>query len=152
MTKLSLILRIVLIVLMAITGIFIILFYFGGAVEGTEGTEFYEPSVTEGMLKWTYALFFIALAGAIGFPASYILKNPETAKKTLISVLFIGVVVLIAYLLADDTVLNMPGYKGEDNVPDKLQWAGTGLITTYLLFGIALLSIIGSEVLKIVRK
>lgn len=152
MTKLSLILRIVLIALMAITGIFIILFYFGGVVEGTEGTASYEPTVTEGMLKWTYALFFIALAGAIGFPASYILKNPETAKKTLMSVLFIGVIVLIAYLLADDTVLNMPGYKGEDNVPDKLQWAGTGLITTYLLLGIALLSIIGSEVLKIVRK
>ncbi|NBC82864.1 MAG: hypothetical protein GVY19_05730 [Bacteroidetes bacterium] len=152
MTKLSFILRIVLIVLMAVSGIFIILFYFGSAVQGTEGTEFYEPTITEGMLKWTYILFFVAIAAAVGFPLAYSINNPESAKKTGLAILFLGVVVLVAYLLADNTVLTIPGYKGEDNVPQTLKWAGTGLLTMYLLLGIAILTIIGTEVAKIIKR
>jgi len=152
MSKISLILRVTLIVLMAISGVFILIFYFGSAVEGTEGTEFYEPTITEGMIKWTYVLFFVAVATAIGFPIVQLIKNPQAAKKTLISVLVLAGVGVIAYLLADDAVLTIPGYNGGDNVPETLKWAGTGLITVYLLLGAALVSIIGSEVSKLFKK
>lgn len=153
MSKLALVLRISLIVLMAISGIFILIFYFGAAVPGTEGTEFYEPKITEGMLQWTYVLFFIAAAAAIGFPIAYIVAHPETAKKTLLSIAAIVVVGAIAYLIADDSILTLAGnYDGADNVPSTLKWVGTGLVGTYLLLAIAVGAIIVTSVAKLVKK
>lgn len=131
--KFNLFLRIGLIVLMAISAVFILLFYFGNAIG--EGPT-YEPLITENMLFWTYTLFFIAVAVALGFPIAYIIKHPETAKKTLISLGVIAGVVFLGFLMADDTVLNIQGYDGADNVPATLKWVGTLINTTYiLLFG-----------------
>jgi hypothetical protein len=153
MSKLALILRISLAVLMAISVIFVFIFYFGNAVPGTEGTEFYEPLITEGMLRWTYILLFMAVAAAIGFPLAYIISHPETAKKTLVSVAVLAVVGLIAYLLADDTVLTLAdSYDGSDNVPNTLRWVGTGIISTYLLLAVAIGAIVVTSVTKLIKR
>ena len=43
-------------VLMALTLVFAILFYFGGVVEGTEGTRYEEPLITNSFILFTYIL------------------------------------------------------------------------------------------------
>jgi hypothetical protein len=63
-----------------------------------------------------------------------------------------AVLVLLAALLADNTVLDLPHYKGKDNIPRTLFWTGTGLIVAYSLVGIAVIAIIYSEVAKFFKK
>jgi hypothetical protein len=47
--------------LMAISLVLIGIFFFGGFVEGTEGTSLAEPLITETILRWAYILLVITL-------------------------------------------------------------------------------------------
>jgi len=49
-------------------------------------------------------------------------------------------------------VLDLPHYKGKDNVPRTLFWTGTGLIVAYFLVAIAIIAIVYSEISKIFKK
>ena len=40
---------------------------------------------------------------------------------------------VIAALMADNTVLDLPHYKGSDNVPRTLFWTDVGLYVAYFL-------------------
>jgi hypothetical protein len=73
-------------------------------------------------------------------------------RLTLIA-LGIGVVLVgIAALLADDTVLNLPHYKGRGNVPRTLFWTDIGLYVAYFLAGLAVIAIFYSEISKYFKK
>jgi len=131
---------------MAITFVFIILFYTGGVVD--EGTNLEHPVVTEAFIVWAYILLGITLLLTLGFSLFNMITNPKGAKKSLIGIVGAGVVILIAYLLANDTPLYLPHYTGSDNVPATLKLVGTGLFTSYMFAGIALVAIVVSEVSK----
>lgn len=134
-----------------------LLIYFYSSLSGVpEGADFETEMATYGnaldlFMYWAYILFAIAAVAAIGFPLVKLFTQPKEAVKTLISVAVIAVIVFIAYSLADDKVLDLTGYEGPDNVPETLKFAGTLLWTTYLLFGIAILSILYVEVSKIFK-
>ena len=111
------------------------------------GVLFYLGSISEGPLIYLmYALFGITAVIAIGFPVVYMILNPKTAKNTLIGLAFLAVVVLVSYLLASDKVMTIVGYTGTDNNPETLKQVGTGLYTTYILFGLAFLTILYTEI------
>jgi len=93
-----------------------------------------------------YALFGITAVIAVGFPVVYMILNTKTAKNTLIGLAFLAVVVLVSYLLASDKVMTIVGYTGTDNNPETLKQVGTGLYTTYILFGLAFLTILYTEI------
>lgn len=138
--------------LMAITLVFVILFYFGGVVAGTEGTRFEEPKVTNSFINYAYILIGITLALTIFFTVRNLILNPKGLKLTLIAFGVGVVLVIIAALFADDTVLNLPHYKGKDNVPRTLLWTDIGLYVAYFLVGLAVLAILYSEISKYFKK
>jgi hypothetical protein len=137
--------------LMALSLILVILFFFGGFVEGTEGTNYAEPNITETILRWTYILFGIALAITVAFPLIFVFSNLQSAKRLGIILAIAAVLIFISYQLADDTVLNLIQYTGPDNVPGTLKIVGTGLIFTYILGITAIVSILYSSISNLFR-
>lgn len=148
MTKLSSILNIVLLVLLAITLFFAGLFYFGGYVDGTALPT---PIYTESFLNWAKALLIGTAAIAIVFEIVFIIMRPKNAVRSLISLLGLAVLVFIAYSLGDGTPLKLTGYEGPDNVPSMLIMSDMFLYTMYFLFGIAIVSIAYSEISRLFR-
>ena len=148
----SKILQILTWVLMGITVIFALIFYLGDVKPETAGTRLEEPVITQSFLVWAYILFFLTAGITVIFSIINFIVNPQGGKKTLISLVFGIVVIVIAFLLADDTVLNMPYYDGKDNVPGMLKFADTMLFTSYILVAVAFLAIIGSAVSRLFRR
>ena len=145
------IIQILLWVLMGATIVFAVIFYLGDVVEGTQDTRLEEPLITQGFLVWTYILFFVTAGVTVIFSIVNFIINPKGAKKSLISVLAAVAVIVIAYLLADDSVLNMPLYTGKDNVPGTLKFVDTGMFTAYILVGLAFLAILYSSISRIFK-
>ncbi|MBA7522898.1 hypothetical protein ES705_15018 [subsurface metagenome] len=108
----------------------------------------YEPVITQTFLVWTYILGGLTAGLALTFPIINVIQNPKSVKKGLFVILGVAVLIFIAYSLASNQVLNIPGYDGKDNVAKTLKFTGTGLITMYILAGLAVLSIIYSEIAK----
>jgi hypothetical protein len=136
---------------MGITVVFAVLFYLGNAVPGTEGTRLEEPVITQSFLVWAYILFFATAGITVIFSVINFVINPKGLKKMLISFLVGATVIVIAYLFADDTVLNMPFYDGKDNVPQTLKFVDTVMFTAYILAGLAVLSILYSTISRIFK-
>lgn len=139
-------------VLMALTVIFAILFYFGSVVKGTEGTRYEQPTVTNSFIIYAYILLGITALLTLFFSIRNLVLNPKGLKMALIALGAGVVLIILASLLADNTVLDLPHYKGKDNVPRTLFWTGTGLIVAYFLVGIAFITIIYSEIAKFFKK
>ncbi len=134
-----------LIVSTVITGFF----YLGSTIE-IGGEEV--PKVTEMALNWTYVLFGLAIISLVVFSIIQIFQEPKKAIKTFISIGIFLIVILIAYSSASAEVLTLVGYKGEFNEPVSLKWSGAGLITMYIFLGLAILSILYTEVGKYFRR
>jgi len=131
---------------MAVTVVYAIIFYFGNVIPETAGTRLEEPTITQSFLVWAYILFFLTAGITVVFSLINFVVNPKGAKKSLVALVAGAVIILIAFLLSDDTVLNMPFYDGKDNVPSTLKFVDTVLFTSYILVGLAFLSIIWSAI------
>ena len=139
-------------VLMGLTVIFAVIFFIGGVVPGTEGTRYEEPKITNSFIIYAYVLFGIALLITLFFSVRNFLLNPKGLRLSLIT-LVIGVVLIgIAALLADNTVLDLPHYKGKDNVPRTLFLTDVGLFLAYFLLALAFLAIIYSVISRYFKK
>ncbi|MDX9772306.1 MAG: hypothetical protein RBT02_02670 [Bacteroidales bacterium] len=138
--------------LMAITLVFAMLFYFGGIVQGTEGTRYEEPLITNSFIFYTYILIAITVLLTLFFSVRALILNPKGLKLILVAVGIGAVLMVIAALLADDTVLNLPHYKGKGNVPRTLLWTDIGLYVAYFLVVLAIIAILYSEISKYFTK
>jgi len=138
---------IILYVFMGISVILTILFFAGGYVEGTKGTNLAEPVNTEILIIWNYILLAIGIILALVFPLIFLLRKPKQALRSLIIVVAAVVLVFIAYqFLASDELLNLVNYNGPDNVPTTLKIVDTGLFLTYFLLVIAFGAILYHEI------
>lgn len=141
--------------MMGISVILVIMFYVknsgipADADFQTQMTEF--GASLEYYMVWTYILLFIAAIGAVCSPIINIVSNPKGAVKTLIALVAFAVVIFIAYSVSDSTPLSIPGYTGSDNVPSMIKFAGTGLITMYVMLAAAVASIFYIEIAKIFK-
>ena len=142
----SKILRIVLIVLLAISALLTILFYAGG--EDIHG----QPVYTNIFLIWAVILTGIAVGFTVIFPVFQMIKNPKNAKKGLLGIVALVVVIAIAYGLSSGEML---GIKNPDlvqyDVHSTLKYAGTMINSIYVLAIIAIVSMIYTEVSKIFK-
>lgn len=102
---------------------------------------------------WVYILGIIGAGIAIFFGLFHTFTNKQAAKSGLISLVFMGAVALVAYLLASP---EMPKFIGVDKfIADGLtvktiKLVDSGLIATYILFGIAVLSIVLGPIIRLV--
>lgn len=146
--RLKTIINIILWVLIGISLVILVIFYFGKVVSGTEGTNLEEPVITDLALRWSYAMVLIATLATLGFSLLNLILNPKALKQTLLVLVGAVALVVISYLLASDQVLTIIGYEGTDNNQETLKIVGTGLYATYILAGLALLSIAYVEIAK----
>ncbi|MDA3780715.1 MAG: hypothetical protein PF487_10935 [Bacteroidales bacterium] len=138
--------RILLIVLIAISALFGLMFYFGGDIPGTEG----QPIYTQLFIVWAYILLAFSVILSVVFPIIHMILNPKNIKKSLLGFLAIAVLVFIAYLFASTDSVRLAGEGTFDDV-SVLKYVGTGIISMYFLSGIAILSIFYTEIAKMFK-
>ena len=140
------ILRIALIVLFAISALITLLFYAGG--EEISGM----PRFTNIFIVWAYILTGIAVGFTVIFPIIQMIKHPENAKKGLLGIAAIAVIIVIAYVMSSTEVLGIttPELVHYD-VPTTLKYAGTMINSIYILAALAIVSMIYVEVSKIFK-
>lgn len=137
---------------MVVTVIFALFFYIGGVVPGTEGTRYEEPKATNSFIIYAYILFGISLVLTLFFSIWNFILNPKGLKSAIVLVAGAAILIGLAALLADNTVLSLPHYKGKDNVPTTLFWTDVGLFVAYFLLIIAFLAIIYSVISRYFKK
>ena len=142
------ILKIVTIVMFAVTAVILGMFIWGGDVPDQQYTT---PVYTASLLNWAYVLFVIAVIAAVIFPIVRLFTRPKQAMKSFIGLAALAVVVLIAYAMADGTPMNIIGYSGTDNVPSRLIFSDSIIYKMYSLFGASIIAIFATELLRKVR-
>ncbi|HPE33217.1 MAG TPA: hypothetical protein PLI65_00300 [Bacteroidales bacterium] len=136
--KVATILKIFLTVLLAISAILFIVFY-------STGEEF-----TSVMLTWGYILIALAALVTILFPLVYIIMNPRKGKTVLFGLLGFIVLYLISNAIASGSI------QGEVYETFKIteaisKFIGAIMIMTYILAGLAIVSIIYSGISSIFK-
>lgn len=108
---------------------------------------------TDYALGWAYILFVIAAIAALVFPLISIVTDLKAVLRLLAVIGAAAVLILLSYFVfASDTAIDILGYTGTDNSdPVTLKWIGTGLFSTYIIFGVALISILYSEVANLFK-
>ena len=101
------------------------------------------------MLYGAYLLVIVAALGAIVLPLINALGEPKKLLKSVLGVVVIGLVYLIGWGVAGDEV--NAKYIAFDITSTSSKVIGGVLITTYILMGIAMVSIVYSEIAKIIR-
>ncbi|MGB0522209.1 MAG: hypothetical protein ACPGJS_04585 [Flammeovirgaceae bacterium] len=111
-----------------------------------------ESFMVDLMLPATYFLFGLAILAVIGGWVFTSVANPKGLIKTVIAIVGIGIIFLIGYSLAtgqEHLVKSGADTKTIDAGTSK--WIGGALITFYVLFAAAIISIIYSEVSKLFK-
>ncbi len=135
--------------LFAVSVFLVLLTLMGGDVEGAT---LQTPVYLDTMLFYTYAVLGICIALVLVLEIINIASSPASSIKSVVSFLLILVVVAIAYLSADGTPMNIPGYEGSDNVPSMLKVTDTGVFTFYALGIVTVLAVIGFEIRSAIIK
>ena len=98
-----------------------------------------------------YALVGICILGILIFSLARIFTHPAAAKSALIGIVGLGVIALLSYLVSSGADASTVFAKLEvDESTSK--WVGAGLISFYILIGLAILSILFVEVSRLFNK
>ena len=117
--------------------------------EVTSGWEYLLYFRTDIALIWAYILVLITLIAAIVFPLIAVIANPKALIRLLAVLAGFAILVVVSYLLSSDTVIEIIGYDGTGNSdPGTLKMVDTVLFLTYMLFGLAVGSILYAIVSK----
>jgi len=106
-------------------------------------------------LIWAYVLMAVGAGTAVIAGLFHMFTDIKAAKKGLISLVFLGAVALVAYLLASDEIPQFIGVQkflndGSLNA-QVAKLVDTGLYATYILLGLAVLSILFSGVTRLFK-
>ena len=104
-------------------------------------------------LIWVYILGIIGAGIIVFFGLYHTFTSKQAAKNGLISLAFMGGVALIAYVLASPEIPRFIGvdkYIADGLTGSTMKLVDTGLIATYILFGIAIFSIVLGPVIRLV--
>jgi hypothetical protein len=111
--------------------------------EVTNGWEYLVYFRTDIALIWAYILVIITMLAAIVFPLIAVISQPKALIRLLLVLAGAAVLVVVSYLLSRDTPIEIIGYTGTGNSdPGTLKMIDTVLFITYMLFGLALGSIL----------
>ena len=141
------ILNVLLLVLLALAVLFGIMFYAGGITPETIGAKYEEPVYTQLLMSWGYILLFAAIALTVVFAVISMIVNPKGAFRTLIGLVFLGIIAAIAYGLAGDEILEFPNSVSFDITNKLSKNVGAGLIGTYILAFVTTIGIFATEII-----
>ena len=115
--------------------------------EVTTGWEYLVYYRTDIALVWAYILVVLTVIASLVFPLIHVLSNPKGLIRLVAVLAGAVVIVVVAYLLSQDTPITITGYTGTGNTdPLTLKLIDTVLFITYMLFGLALASILYSVI------
>ena len=98
---------------------------------------------TDIALVWAYILVILTLIASIVFPLISVLSNPKGLLRLGAVLVGAAILIVISYLMSKETPIDIIGYTGTDNSdPATLKMIDTVLFVTYILFGMALASIL----------
>lgn len=104
---------------------------------------------------WTYILLVVGAGIALLAGVFQMISDIGAAKKGLLALAFIAVIAIVSYVLASDAI---PQFIGVDKylsngslTPGIAKLVDAGLIATYLLFGIAILSVVWSSISNVLK-
>ena len=104
---------------------------------------------------WAYILVVFAASVAIFAGLFHMVTDKKAAKQGLISIVFLGVVVLISYLVASPEIPQFMGvdkFINDGTINEKIvKMVDTGLYATYILLGLAVISIIFTSVTRLFK-
>ena len=107
---------------------------------------------TDIALFWSYILILLTLVASVVFPLIAVISNPKALVRLLMVLAGAAVLVVISYLLSSDSAINIIGYTGTENSdPATLKMIDTVLFITYMLFGLALGSILYAIISKALK-
>jgi len=116
----------------------------GEVLSGWESLVWFRTDVA---LVWAYILVLLTAIAAIVFPLIAVISHPKALIRLLIVLAGAAVLVVVSYLLSNDKPIDIIGYTGTGNSdPGTLKMIDTVLFITYMLFGLALGSILYSVV------
>ncbi len=111
--------------------------------EVTSGWEYLLYFRTDIALIWAYILILLTLVASIVFPLISVFSNPKGLIRLGAVLAGAAILVVISYLMSKSTPIDIIGYTGTDNSdPATLKMIDTVLFVTYILFGMALASIL----------
>ena len=113
----------------------------------TTGWEYLVYFMTDIALVWAYILVILTVLASLVFPLLHVLSNPKGLIRLVAVLAGAVVIVVISYVLSKDTPIAITGYTGTGNSdPLTLKLIDTVLFITYMLFGLALASILYSVI------
>ncbi|WP_294081928.1 hypothetical protein [Proteiniphilum sp. UBA5384] len=146
--------RLTLYVGILITLVVLGLFYLGGQVPAHEKlvAEMSQPKFTDIVLYWAYVLLAVTVVVLIGFAIADLLRgfkeNPKKALSGLMTIVGLAALLIITYMIGDGTLLNIPGYEGNDNRPPTLKMTDMWLYSAYVMLVLTLLAMIILPLIK----
>jgi hypothetical protein len=113
-----------------------------------------QNSLVSPYISFAKIILYITAILAMGFSILNLVKNPQLLKKSLISLVALGLLLALSYAMADDgETLNASGLvlkDGEAGTTSK--WVSTGIWYSLILGGVGLLVIFGGFVKSLVSK
>lgn len=148
---------IILYVLMAISVIFMAMFFFGSeltlSVETSTTTKTFEyPAFTSLFIQWGYVLVAISTLSVLIFSIAFMVSDLKKAKTSLLGILALVIVFGIGYVIASDSIPTVWGEKVIAVTTTGIsKFVGTGLWTMYILGFLAIGSIFYVEISKALK-
>ncbi len=127
----------VLYVLMAVSALLAVLFY-AGTIE------------SDTLLRWGYILLIAGVIIALASPIVGFISNPKGVVKLLVSLGLVAVIAIVSYSLSGNTFSDVK-LQTLNITAETSRWVGMGLLFTYLLSVLSLLTILYSSVIKIFK-
>ncbi|MCD6347585.1 MAG: hypothetical protein J7L96_09225 [Bacteroidales bacterium] len=139
--------------LLAVSVLLVVLFYIKNGSVNTDDSWSKQTAEFGPILNyyiiWAYILVGLAIFFTLVFPLGNMIAHPKSGLKTLAFLAGLALLLFIGYQLADDTILQLPGYTGSDNVPQRLKLAGMGIYMMYFTLAGALLAMLFSSIRKL---
>lgn len=145
--------KILLYVLLIVSAVIIVLFYVQASSVnfgiGNIGNLLQSITMIDALIWATYVLIAITIIALVALSILGMVENPKTLKKTGFVVLLAAILIAISYFLAsgDPIVVNIE----KQPTTAMLKLTDTGLIMTYILFGVALISLCSGSIIKAIR-
>ncbi len=113
-----------------------------------------QNSLVSPYITFAKVVLIITTVVAVGFSLLNLIKHPKALKKALISVAALGVLLAIAYVMADDSATyNASGNILKDGAAGSTsKWVSTGITFSFILGTFALLGVLMDFVKSLVSK
>ena len=113
-----------------------------------------QNSLVSPYISFAKIVLYITTILAVVFSLWNLVKNPQLLKKTLLSLVVLGILLALAYSLSDDSeTVNAAGNVAKDGEAGAVsKWVGTGIWYSVILGAVGILIIFGGFIKSIVSK